>query len=77
MRSSCAGSARLREEGVTDYQFLKVGEAGELVLLVPIGGALWARGDEALRRLPGTEGARCEAGSQMGHEWRSCAMTGV
>lgn len=50
--------ARLRERGVTDYQFLKVGEAGELVLLVPMGGALWvARGDEALRQLPGTEGA--------------------
>jgi dipeptidyl-peptidase-4 len=50
--------ARLRERGVTDYQFIRAGDAGELILLVPIGGALWvAHGDEALRQLPGTEGA--------------------
>ncbi len=50
--------ARLRERGVTDYQFIRDGDEGPLVLLVPLGGALWvARGAESLRQIGGTEGA--------------------
>jgi dipeptidyl-peptidase-4 len=47
---------RLREAGVTDYQFAK--DARPPVLLVPSGGELLAaRGDEPLRPLPGCAGA--------------------
>jgi dipeptidyl-peptidase-4 len=48
--------ARLRELGVTDYQFAK--EAPRPVLLVPGGGRLYvAVGDSPLRELDGIEGA--------------------
>lgn len=48
--------ARLRELGVTDYQFAK--EAPAQVLLVPGGGRLYvAIGDAPLRELDGSEGA--------------------
>jgi dipeptidyl-peptidase-4 len=47
---------RLREEGVTDYQFAK--DARPPVLLVPSGGELLvAQGDEPLRQLSGCAGA--------------------
>lgn len=48
--------ARLRELGVTDYQFAR--NARPLVLLIPLAGTLWASvGESPLRELPGTEGA--------------------
>ncbi|MGK2966003.1 MAG: S9 family peptidase [Tepidiformaceae bacterium] len=48
--------ARMRELGVTEYQFGR--EAKPWVLLVPLTGKLWIqREGEALRELPGTEGA--------------------
>jgi dipeptidyl-peptidase-4 len=48
--------ARLRELGVTTYEFAP--EAPELTLLVPGGGRLWLRrGDADLEPLEGTEGA--------------------
>ncbi len=48
--------ARLRELGVTHYQFAK--KADPAVLLVPGGGSLFVSvGGEALRELPGTGGA--------------------
>jgi dipeptidyl-peptidase-4 len=48
--------ARMREVGVTDYQFAK--DARPPVLLVPSGGRLTvARGDEPLRDVPRVEGA--------------------
>jgi dipeptidyl-peptidase-4 len=50
--------SRLRERGVTDYQFVREDGDGQLVLLVPLGGALWVRrGDGPLAALPGTEDA--------------------
>ena len=50
--------SRTRERGVTDYQFVREGDDGPTVLLVPRGGALHARrGDGPLTKLPGTEGA--------------------
>lgn len=50
--------SRLRERGVTDYQFVREDGDGPLVLLVPIGGALRVRrGDGPLAVLPGTAGA--------------------
>lgn len=50
--------ARLRERGVTDYQFVRAGNDAPLTLLVPLGGALWvAHGDAPLRQIAGTEGA--------------------
>lgn len=48
--------ARLRELGVTDYQFAS--KAAERVLLVPGGGRLWVSvGGAELAELPGSEGA--------------------
>ncbi|MEO8538778.1 MAG: S9 family peptidase [bacterium] len=48
--------ARLRELGVTDYQFASKSE--QQVLLVPGGGKLWASvGEAELAELPGSEGA--------------------
>lgn len=48
--------ARLRELGVTNYQF--AADAKEPVLLVPGGGRLWAStGDSEVVELPGSEGA--------------------
>jgi dipeptidyl-peptidase-4 len=50
--------SRTRERGVTDYQWGREDGDGQLVLLVPRGGALYARrGDGPLTRLPDTEGA--------------------
>lgn len=49
--------SRLRERGVTDYQFVRAGD-GAPALLLPVGGALHLRrGDGPLTRLAGTEGA--------------------
>jgi len=50
--------SRLRERGVTDYQFI-LADDGALILLVPRGGALWVRhgADKTLRALPDTAGA--------------------
>lgn len=48
--------ARLRELGVTSYQFAR--KADPLVLLVPLAGSLWACvGDGDLAEVPGTAGA--------------------
>ena len=48
--------ARLRELGVTNYEFAS--DAPEQVLLVPGGGKLWASiGDQEVAELPGSEGA--------------------
>ncbi|MGE0598936.1 MAG: S9 family peptidase [Dehalococcoidia bacterium] len=48
--------ARLRELGVTDYQFAS--KSSEQVLLVPGGGKLWvSAGESEMRELPGSEGA--------------------
>lgn len=50
--------SRLRERGVTDYQWGRVGEDGPLLLLVPYAGALYLRhGDGPWVRLPDSEGA--------------------
>src|SRR5260370_27075405 len=50
--------SRTRESGVTSYHYVREGEDGPLVLLVPLDGAVHlARGDGALTRLEGTEGA--------------------
>jgi dipeptidyl-peptidase-4 len=58
--------ARLRELGVTDYQFAK--EAERPTLLVPSGGGLQASvGGEPLRLLAGTEGALDARLSTDGH----------
>ncbi len=48
--------ARLRELGVTEYQFAS--KSAQPVLLVPGGGKLWASvGDAEMAELPGSEGA--------------------
>jgi len=50
--------ARVREVGVTDFQFIQEGTDGPLVLLVPLDGSLHvARGDAPLTRLDDSEGA--------------------
>ena len=50
--------SRTRERGVTDYQFVQADGSGPLVLLVPRGGALYARtGDGPLTKVTGSEGA--------------------
>jgi len=49
---------RVREVGVTDYQYASEGEDGPLVLLAPLDGWLHiARGDGPLARLDGSAGA--------------------
>jgi len=50
--------ARVREVGVTDFQFARAGTDGPLVLLVPLDGGLHiARGAAPLTRLDASEGA--------------------